>query len=384
MDYSLILKRSWSYMWRYRALWLFGALLALTTVSGLYFIPGDTSQGSSGDGLTIQLTEDNQITFPGDSFKVEYDDQDGATFLVKDNGRWEELHDVWEYFPKEIPDGILAILVVLIVEVVVIALIATMLRYVSEAALIQMVNTAEKTGERLGIRDGFKLGWSRTAWRLFLIDLLVYLPVVLLFILLFGLAFSPLALWTSGNTAAGVAGTVVSIGMLVVVISLAVVVGIVLSPVLMVFRRACAIEQISPFASIGRGFRVVRSQPLEVFITWLIWMGVRIVAMVALMPLLLVLLPLVLAAIVLGALIGALPLIVVGGISSLFFAGPIPWILGAMVAFPIFIVVMISPFLFAGGLVEVYKSSMWTLAYRQLRDLADEKLNQVTKVAATV
>jgi hypothetical protein len=172
--------------------------------------------------------------------------------------------------------------------------------------------------------------------------------------------------------------------MLVVVISLAVVVGIVLSPVLMVFRRACAIEQISPFASIGRGFRVVRSQPLEVFITWLIWMGVRIVAMVALMPLLLVLLPLVLAAIVLGALIGALPLIVVGGISSLFFAGPIPWILGAMVAFPIFIVVMISPFLFAGGLVEVYKSSMWTLAYRQLRDLADEKLNQVTKVAATV
>lgn len=383
MDYSLILKRSWGYMWRYRALWLFGMLLALTTVSGLYFIPGNTSQSTDGDGVTIQLTEDKQMTFPGDSFKIEFDDLEGATFLVKDKGRWQELHDVWEYFPKEIPDGIMAIFVLLIVEIVVIALIATILRYVSEASLIQMVNTAEKTGERFGVGQGFRLGWSKTAWRLFLIDLVVYLPVILFFILLFGLAFSPLALWTSGNTVAGVAGTVVSVGMLVVVIMLAVIIGIVLSPVLMVFRRACAIEQIGPLASIVRGFQLVRSQPLEVFITWLIWMGVRILATVALMPLLLVLLPLMLVAIVIGVLIGAVPLIVVGGLTSLFFAGPIPWILGAMVAVPIFIVVMISPFLFVGGLVEVYKSSMWTLAYRQLRELADMKLNQIKKVPVT-
>lgn len=45
MDYASILKRSWIYVWRYRALWLFGVILAMTTVSGLYFFPGDGGDG---------------------------------------------------------------------------------------------------------------------------------------------------------------------------------------------------------------------------------------------------------------------------------------------------------------------------------------------------
>lgn len=384
MDYSLILRQSWDYTWRYRTLWLFGALLALTTVSGLYFFPGNSNYKISGNDLNFELSDDNRFTFPGNTFRVEFDDNKGPSFLIYEEGSWREIHDVWEYFPAEIPEGILAIAVLLLAEIIIFALVATILRYVSESALIQMVNTAEKTGVRLGLRQGFSLGWSRTAWRLFLIDVLVYLPVILLFFLLFGLAISPLALWTSGSTAAGVAGTVVSIGMVVLVLSLAVVIGILLSPVLVIIRRACAIDQIGPLSSISRGLSLVKSQPLEVFITWLIWMGVRIIATVAVMPLLLVLLPLVLVTIFLGALLGVLPLIVVGGMTSLFFAGPFPWILGAMIAIPVFILVVISPFLCVGGLVEVYKSSMWTMAYRQLKVLAALKLNQGTKVAVAI
>ena len=37
MNYQKVLKRSWDMVWRYRALWLFGAILALTTVNGFYF-----------------------------------------------------------------------------------------------------------------------------------------------------------------------------------------------------------------------------------------------------------------------------------------------------------------------------------------------------------
>jgi hypothetical protein len=57
----------------------------------------------------------------------------------------------------------------------------------------------------------------------------------------------------------------------------------------------------------------------------------------------------------------------VGGITALFIDGVTPWIMGILAGLPIFIVVMISPILFVSGLVEVYKSSIWTLAYRDLK-----------------
>jgi hypothetical protein len=47
--------------------------------------------------------------------------------------------------------------------------------------------------------------------------------------------------------------------------------------------------------------------------------------------------------------------------------GATPWIMGLLVGLPIFIVVMLSPILFVSGLVEIYKSSIWTLAYRDLK-----------------
>ena len=38
MDYQKVLKHSWNIVWRYRALWLFGTILALTTINGFYFV----------------------------------------------------------------------------------------------------------------------------------------------------------------------------------------------------------------------------------------------------------------------------------------------------------------------------------------------------------
>jgi len=34
-----------------------------------------------------------------------------------------------------------------------------------------MVDGHETMGEKVGFRQGWRLGWSRSAWRLFLIDL---------------------------------------------------------------------------------------------------------------------------------------------------------------------------------------------------------------------
>jgi hypothetical protein len=61
----------------------------------------------------------------------------------------------------------------------------------------------------------------------------------------------------------------------------------------------------------------------------------------------------------------------VGGLASLFFEGAVPWILAAVIGLPIFILVVAVPWLFLGGLMEVFKSSVWTLTYREVRALED-------------
>jgi len=48
------------------------------------------------------------------------------------------------------------------------------------------------------------MGWSRSAFRLFLIKLVVSLPTAVAFILLFALALAPLLLWATDVEAAGV------------------------------------------------------------------------------------------------------------------------------------------------------------------------------------
>ena len=81
-------------------------------------------------------------------------------------------------------------------------------------------------------------------------------------------------------------------------------------------------------------------------------------------PLILIILLLVVA-----AMLGGLPALLVGGLASLAFKGAVPWILAAAVGLPIFILVVAVPGLFLGGLAEVFKSSTWTLTYRELRAL---------------
>ncbi len=78
---------------------------------------------------------------------------------------------------------------------------------------------------------------------------------------------------------------------------------------------------------------------------------------------------------------GALPLLLVGGISSIFLAGPLPRIVGGLAAFPVFVIVVITPFLAVGRLVEEHRSSLWTLACRQLQYVEVVKLKPGVKVA---
>jgi hypothetical protein len=76
----------------------------------------------------------------------------------------------------------------------------------------------------------------------------------------------------------------------------------------------------------------------------------------------------------LAAVLAGVPALLAGGLTSLALEGPVPWIVGAAVGVPIFFLVLVVPMLFLGGLIEVFKSSVWTLTYREVRALEGAEL----------
>ena len=330
MDHIKVLKRAWETTWRYRALWIFGIILALTTGGRSW----SAARGDGGRGFQYNL----------------------------DRGDIPEI-------PPQVMSILIAVGIGLACAVVILIIAATIARYVAETALIRMVDDHEETGEQRSVRQGFRMGWSRTAFRLFLIKLLIGLPTALAFVLLFALALAPLLLWITKRTAVGVIGTVATIGLFFPILFLAIVVGVVLSLLIKFFWRACALEELGVIESIRQGFSVVRRHWKDVLIMWLIMVGVSIGWVIAMIAMTIVLFPAIILLIIVGGVLGGLPALLVGGLASLFFEGTVPWILAAVVGLPIFIMVVAVPWLFLGGLMEVFKSSVWTLTYRELRAL---------------
>jgi hypothetical protein len=365
MKYGKVFKGAWQTVWRHRALWLFGALLALTT-SGGFFFTGNRFESNEVNGIAVKVSEDSTIYLPGEGLTVDLTAAGGPLIVVE--GR--ELRDLigdarLQWSTGDVWRGIWAVLSAVAAVLVGTIVLGNIVRYVAEAALIRMVSEAEETGERAGVRRGLRLGFSRTAWRLFLIDLAINVPVAVAFLLLFAVALSPLLLWTSG-TVAGVIGTVFTTGLFFLLILLSIPVRLALSPLLQVTRRACGVEGLGVIESIRRGFGMLTHHLKEVGAIWLSWLGVRLAWLLAALPVVILISPALLVSLVAGVVAAGLPAITVGGLLGLFLESPFTWIVGAVVGLPIFFLVTVAPIAFVEGLVEVFKSSTWTLAYREL------------------
>jgi hypothetical protein len=323
MDYMKVLKRAWHVLWNYRALWIFGIILALTTGGGV-------------------------------------------NRLAQYSARGEDLAPGGKLYLEELPPGAVSALIALGVGLaclIVILIIATVVaRYVAETALLRLVDGYEETGEKRSVRQGFRMGWSSAALRLFLIDLLIGVPVAVVFILLFALVAAPLLLWTTKSTAAGVIGTLATIGLFFLILFLAIVVGVILSVLTYFFRRVCVLEQVGVIEAIRQGYAMVREHLKDVAVMWLIMVCLGIAWTIVMIPVTLLL-------VIFGGVVGGLPALLVGGLVRLAFEETVAWVLASLVGIPVFILVVAVPLLFLGGLVEVFKSSVWTLTYRELRAL---------------
>src|SRR5260221_2811825 len=140
MNHGKILSRAWTLMWHARALWLFGFLFALAGGGSSFRWSQGPGSGTSSSG---------RGTFP--KFTMPHID-------------WNTV--IW------VAAAVLAVLLVL-------GAVFTIIRYLSETALMAGANEIESTGAALTVRRGFRLGWSRQAWRLFLTDLVIHLPLAL-------------------------------------------------------------------------------------------------------------------------------------------------------------------------------------------------------------
>jgi hypothetical protein len=379
MDYGKVLKRSWHMVTRYRALWIFGIVLGLVTFSWeMVLLGGLDEENQTPRGIVI--TPMDGETFHDALQRTLQEELEGAQ---QDLAR--SLRDLDQLFTEELGRRFVVdvgtFLAVLAAASVVTLIVTKVARYVSEAALIRMVGDYEDSGERRGVWQGLRLGLSRTAWRLFLIDLAIDIPVILAFMLLFGLAFTPLVFGIKGSAPATViVGSLLTGGLFVASIALAVVAGTLLSVLKRFFRQACALESLGVIASIRRGWAVVRHKPADVLAMWLIMLGVTLGWGVVIALSLLVLFPLLILFIVLGGVTGTLLAYLVFLLSSLVFEGALPVLLAVAVGLPIFILVMLAPWWCLGGLMEVFKSSAWTLTYRELRAVEDVMPDQVRVV----
>jgi len=364
MDPVKILKRAWHILWSYRALWVFGLILALTAAG---------SSGGNGN---------NGARFSGDSSNQSYEAP------LPENWREEiskAFAEAGKEFSRILEDGLPALGIskgeltallwvgaVFVLVMLVVGLVMTIARYVSETAVIRMVDEYEATDTKMTVRQGFRIGWSRTSWRLFLINLIVNIPVFLLLVVMgvAGFVIYTMVAGQSGDFA--VAGIVGVIGVVFLAIFVVVILSIFLGLLRHFFWRVCALENVGVGESLQRGFTLVRENWKNVGLMWLVMIGLGIAWMLVSIIAIILTIPIVAITAIIGALVAAIPGLLLVGLFSTFLNGYLPWIVGGLFVLPLFFTLAFSPWVLLTAWQQVYASTVWTLTYREIKALPAE------------
>lgn len=309
MDHIKILSRAWTIIKNYRALWLFGFLFVLCGGAGGFNGGGGNAGGNANYGVV----------------RSDLAGMDWRTVLI-------------------IAVVALALLLLWVV-------IATLVRYVVETAMIAGVDEIESTGGAFTVRRGFRLGWSRQAWRLFLMNLAIGLPVAVVILVLLALAASPLLLLLVKADVMRAMGIGLAVVLILMVVLFIIAVALVLSLVTPYIQRRVVLGRRGVFASIREGLALVRASLGDTALMWLLLVAIGIVWAIVKIPVVVVL-------IVLALVVGGLP-------AGLAYVISHSWIVAAIVGVPLFLLVLIPLVAFIEGLFQAFVSTTWTLTYRQ-------------------
>jgi hypothetical protein len=357
MNHTGIIKRAWRTLLRYRTLWLFGFVLAMTTFSWSTLAIMSRASDEDVSDAGIEITRR-----PGETF-AEAIERSLKEELESGQDELDRLLE--ELLGISVAYDLSALLVLVAAIIVAFYLVGRIARYLAETALIRLVDDYAGTGVQHTVRHGLRLAWSRTAWRLFFIELLINLVAAAAGLLLFALIFAPLPLWVEGEETTIWIGAIVTAGLFFLAVFLVILWAMGVALVKLMARRACALEGLGVTGAVYRGYTLVRQNLRKLLPLGLVTLGVN-VGWPVLIGLLLVLL------FGVGVLLGGLPALLVGSIASRVAAGETAIVLAAIIGAIILLLVLIAPLLLLGGMREVFISSMWTLTYRTLCDLERE------------
>ncbi len=336
MNYTKILKRSWDILWSYKTLWIFGIILALTTAS---------SGGSSGGRSSFNANYNNgnnNFNLPSDiRSELEHFFESVNRFVFGDN-----------------QSKVIGIIIAVAVVILLLIVISRIAKYVSETALIKMVNTYETSGEKVNWRQGFRLGWSRQAWQLFLINLVVFLPLAIITLVFIACAVLPVGLSMISRNEPTAPGVIATIGLFFLVFFVLAIIGLILSLFMEMIYRECVLKGNGVMASIREGWKRVIHNIKDVLLMWLILIGIGLGYFLVSIP---VVILLVMIALLAGGGVGVLVYFIIHTVST-----TASWIAAAIVGGGLFVLIFSIPKAFLDGLYKTYISSVWTLFYREL------------------
>jgi hypothetical protein len=355
IDPVKILQRAWHILWNYRALWVFGLILALAA--------GSSFNGGNNNGMQYQTDGNGPQTPPPQSLQEFFRD------LSRELDR---------LFSQGIPDAnitgqaltaFLWVIGAFVVMMILVGIVVAIARYVSETAVIRMVDEYENSGTKMTVPEGFRIGWSRSAWRLFLINLIVNLPVILLFIVLLIAGTIIFLSVVNGNESFAAVSIVSMIGLVFTSICGVIILNIFLSLLRNFFWRAAVLEDAGVGESLRRGFAMVREHWKSVGIMWLVMIGLGIAWIVVSIIAFIVTIPVVILTSIVAAIVAAVPYLLLVGLFSLFLGGPLPWIAAALFILPLFFIIGFFPWLLLGSWQTIFTSTVWTLTYREIKAL---------------
>lgn len=357
-----LISRAWNILWRYRVLWIFALLLALSGGAG----GGGGGGGGGGSGASVNMPPAGDEWFDGD-WGYDFDGGRMPQWLDEAVTWFEDTFTPMFATEERALRSAIAIVAVVIGISLLISLLLALVRYPSETAVMRLVDEHEQTGRKMKFKEGWQLGWHNRAWKLFLVDLLIGTPAFTIVILLVGLLgwlIYVLARAGSFNIEpAAIIGIIfvslffLAFGLLMALVSL----------LRQYVARFVTLEGSGVGEAFKLGWAMFKRRFWGTVVLGLVQMGLGIAFGFAAVLATFLLIPAYAIMAVPGALVAALP----GGLAYLLANFSLPdavaVAVGILVALPFFFAIVFSPLGFLGGMFTVFLSNMWTLAFRELR-----------------
>jgi hypothetical protein len=348
MQYGRILKRAWQVTWHNRALWFFGFVIALFSLS-----LSDTRRFG---GWNLRL---NGLELPPwlrvfPHYQAPMPDPSPAMFhTLTQNPLYVGM-----------PGFALATTLALSLLAIVTLIISLAFRYTSQGALIGMVDDVEQR-DHTSIKIGFKAGF-RNLFKLLLIDIIVGLSLVILgfiilFVVILGILIGVLPwrmlyhpmMGPNASSLGGIWGIFIALGLgvLLVIVILA---SAGLSTLIreLAYREA-VLENRGSFRALGKALRQVGQKLGQLSVMWLLLFSIDLAFGLV-----------------------TLPLTIIGGIAvtapfDVLTRPTHPTLAGFLAAIPLLLITALVS-LFLNGVFTTFRSTVWTLTYREVAEpLAD-------------